>query len=101
MRETIMPNDIIKHKPTGETWVVAGVNHQTRELVPMGYHFPSVAKVEDCEIIERRYEFESQSEEVIKALKKAGMTNFIDFRSAMWHGLLRYAEDGERKGGDE
>lgn len=88
MREIIMPNDIIRHKPTGETWVVAGVNHQTRELVPMGYPFPTIAKMEDCEITERRYEFESQSAEVIKALKQEGMVNFIDFRSAMWHGLL-------------
>lgn len=88
MREKIMPNDVVKHKPTGETWVVAGVNHQTGELIPMGYPFPSIAKTDDCEILERRYETESQSEEVIEALKKRGLLNFIDVRSAMWHGLL-------------
>lgn len=88
MRETIMPNDIVKHKPSGETWVVAGVNHYTKELVPKGYPFPSIAKMDDCEIIERRYEFESQGVDVISAFKKEGMLNFIDVRSAMWHGLL-------------
>lgn len=88
MRETIMPNDLIKHKPTGEIWVVAGVNHATHEVVPMGYPFPSIAKMEDCEIIERHYEAESQSVAVINAFKKEGMLNFIDMRSAMWHGLL-------------
>lgn len=88
MRETIMPNDIVRHKPTGETWVVAGVNHQTKKLVPMGYPFPTIAKAGDCEILERRYETESQSKEVIEALKKHGLLNFIDVRSAMWHGLL-------------
>ena len=80
MREIIMPNDVVKHKPTGETWVVAGVNHQTGELIPMGYPFPSIAKTDDCEILERRYETESQSKEVIKALKKHGLLNFIDVR---------------------
>ena len=88
MRETIMPNDIIIHKPSGETWVVAGVNHQTKEVVPKGYPFPSVAKLDDCEIIERRYEIECQGVDVINAFKKAGMINFIDVRSAMWHDLL-------------
>ena len=81
MREKIMPNDVVKHKPTGETWVVAGVNHQTGELIPMGYPFPSIAKTDDCEILERRYETESQSEKVIEDLKKRGLLNFIDVRS--------------------
>ena len=88
MRETIMPNDVVKHKPTGETWVVAGVNHLTKEVVPKGYPFPTIARIEDCEIIERRYEFEVQEEDVIDAFRKEGMLNFIDVRSAMFLGLM-------------
>lgn len=84
----IMPNDTVLHKPSGEKWVVAGVNHATGELCPMGYPFPSVAKIADCEIIEKGYETEFQSESVIKAFINLGMLNFIDVRSAMFLGLM-------------
>lgn len=69
MRNRIMPNDTVKHRPSGETWVVCGVNHESGSLVPMGYPFPSIANVEDCELIKRRYETEPQSEEQIKAMR--------------------------------
>lgn len=88
MRTNIMPNDVILHKPSGETWVVAGVNYATREVCPAGYPFPSVAKMEDCEILERNYETEPQSLDAIRAFQKCGMPNFIDTRSAMFHGVL-------------
>lgn len=84
----IMPNDTVLHKPSGEKWVVAGVNHATGELCPMGYPFPSVAKIADCEIIEKGYEAEFQSEEIIKAFRDRGMLNFIDIRSAIYLGIL-------------
>jgi len=87
-RTKIMPNDIIRHIPSGETLVVAGVNHVTKEICPKGYPFPSVVKMEDCELVERRYEFECQSENVIRAFMKHGMQNFIDVRSAMFHGII-------------
>lgn len=45
MRNRIMPNDTVKHRPSGEIWVVCGVNHESGSLVPMGYPFPSIAKV--------------------------------------------------------
>lgn len=92
MRTRIMPNDTVKHRPSGETWFVCGVNHESGSLVPMGYPFPSIANVEDCELIERRYETEPQSEEQIKALQAHGLTGYIDARSACFHGIIRRKE---------
>lgn len=86
--ERIMPNDIVKHKPTGETWVVCGVNHTDGLLIPCGYPFPTVAKVEDCELIEKRHHIEYQSEEYIKTLLEKGLSNYVDVRSAMLHGII-------------
>ena len=91
-RTNIMPNDIGLHKPSGEKWVVAGVNYATREVVPYGYPFPSFGKMEDCEIVERRYELEFQPKKVISEFLSRGMPTFIDLRSAMFHGML-FEED--------
>ena len=88
MRTKILPNDVVLHRPTGEKWVVCGVNHEAGRLVPCGYPFPSVADIKDCELIERHYETTPQSEEQIAALKKEGMTNYIDVRSALFYGIL-------------
>lgn len=88
MRKEIRPNDVVLHRPSGEKWVVAGVNYETGEVVPFGYPFPSVGKMVDCEIVERKYETEPQSEETIKKFLDMGMVNFIDTRSAMFHGFL-------------
>lgn len=84
----IMPNDIVLHKPTGETWVVCGVNHTDGTLIACGYPFPSKAKVEDCELLEARYHVEPQSIEEINILKSHGLDNYIDVRSAIFHDLL-------------
>lgn len=84
-RTNIMPNDTVFHKPTGETWVVCGVNHDLGTLVPCGYPFPSMARIEDCELIERGYEKEPQNQEQIAALKKHHMESYIDARSAELH----------------
>jgi hypothetical protein len=79
----IMPNDIVKHRPSGEEWVVCGVNYRNGELIPCGYPFPSIAKIEDCDLIEKRYDTMHQTEEQIKALQKDGMDSFVDVDSAM------------------
>ena len=42
-RTDIRPNDTILHKPTGETWVVCGVDREKGKLIPCGYPFPSLA----------------------------------------------------------
>lgn len=87
-RNDIRPNDTVLHRPTGETWVVCGVNRDLGTLIPCGYPFPSMARLEDCELVERGYEKEPQSEEQIRALQKHGMTSYIDVRSAMFHGII-------------
>jgi hypothetical protein len=84
----IRPNDIVLHKPSGETWVVCGVDHSKGELIPCGYPFPTLAKVSDCELIEEGYTAKGQPEEYIKALQKHGLDRFIDVRSAMFHGII-------------
>lgn len=88
MRDCIMPNDVVLHKPTGETIVVCGVNHEKGELVASGWPFPSIYHVEDCEIVEQNYEHECQSVQQIDALRKEGLVSFIDVRSAMYHGVI-------------
>ena len=88
MRTKIMPNDVVRVKQTGEEIVVCGVNLETRELIAMGYPFPSMFKMDDCEIIEANYEHEYQTENSIEALRREGLTGFIDVRSAMFHGLI-------------
>ena len=88
MRERIMPNDVVLHKPTGETIVVCGVNHEKGKLVACGYPFPSIMNTADCEIKEWNYETQFQSEECIKALKDHGLTSFIDVKSAMFLDMI-------------
>ena len=84
----IRPNDVVLHKPSGEKWVVCGVDHSKDELIPCGYPFPTLAKLSDCELIEERYHIEPQTEEQIKALQKEGLDRFIDGLSAMFHGII-------------
>lgn len=84
----IRPNDVVLHKPTGETWIVCGVNYDSQTLIPCGYPFPSIAKIEDCELLEEHYTAKGQPEEYIIALKKHNLDNYIDVRSAMFHGFL-------------
>lgn len=87
MRE-IKPNDIVLHKPTGEKWVVCGVNNATGELIPCGHPFPSIAKISDCELLESKYMTKPQTIEQINLLKEYGLTNFIDVTSTMFHGVF-------------
>lgn len=84
----IRPNDIVLHKPTGEKWIVAGVHNDGKSLIPKGWPFPTVAKTEDCELLEERYTTKPQEESVIKVLMEEGMQAYVDVRSAMLHGIL-------------
>lgn len=93
MRDVIKPNDIVLHKPSGEKWVVAGVNYDEGRLIPMGYPFPSLAKIEDCELLERRYEFEPQEESIINAFINRGLSSFVDARSTMYLGEWSGVDD--------
>lgn len=87
-RTTVKPNDVVLHKPSGEKWVVAGVDRDCSRLIPMGYPFPTIAKLEDCELLECHYETHPQDENVIRGLLDRGLTSFIDPMSAMLHGLI-------------
>ena len=84
----IRPNDVVLHKPSGEKWVVCGVDHSKDELIPCGYPFPTLAKISDCVLIEERYYIEPQTEVQIQALRIHGLDRFIDVRSAMFHGVI-------------
>jgi hypothetical protein len=80
----IMPNDIVKHMPTEEKWTVCGVNYELDALIPCGHPFPSMAKISDCTLIEKRYTKEPQTTEQINALKRCGLLGFIDVASMTW-----------------
>ena len=84
----IQPSDIVLHKPSGEKWVVCGVNYQTGELIPCGYPFPSIGKIADCEIVEKRYHVDGQPLEHIRSLMDRGYMSLVDVRSAMFHGVI-------------
>lgn len=84
----IKPSDTVLHKPSGETWVVCGVDHDKGELIPCGYPFPTLAKLSDCELIEEGYTAHGQPKEYIEALQKHGLERFIDPLAAMFHGII-------------
>lgn len=83
MRTDIKPNDVVLHKPSGEKWVVAGVNAEEGKLIPYGYPFPSIANMADCELLERGYEAKPQEERVIREFMNHGLLSFVDVRSAL------------------
>ena len=95
MRNRIKPNDIVTVKQTGEQIVVAGVDYEHGELIAKGWPFPSLFKIADCELMERCYETEPQSEDVIKELKNQGLTRFIDPVSALFHSNFFHDAEGE------
>lgn len=72
----IRPGDFVLHKPSGEEWVVCGVNHNKGELIPCGYPFPSYAQIDDCVLVESRNKH--QTDEMKKALARHGLQSFIE-----------------------
>lgn len=72
----IRSGDFALHKPTGEEWVVAGVNKEQNRLIPCGYPFPSMAKLDDCELTKSRGL--KQTDEIKKALRQHGCESFIE-----------------------
>lgn len=51
--------DVILHRPTGETWVVAYVDEARGEVTPCGWPF-CWARLEDCDMKERASDEESE-----------------------------------------
>jgi hypothetical protein len=48
--QSIQPADVVKHNPSGETWVIAAVNGD--EVMPCGWP-ESIAKAKDCVIVKK------------------------------------------------
>jgi len=96
MRDVIKPNDIVLHKPSGEKWVVAGVNYDEGRLIPMGYPFPSLAYISDCELLEERYESEFQDLGVIRYFRDHGLVSYIDDLSAVFDDDMIVEEEDEQ-----
>ena len=57
--------DTVKHKPTGETWVVARVTDTS--VYPAGWP-PCCAELKDCELVEKATQ--KQQYTMIEACKK-------------------------------
>ena len=77
MKPKIMAGDTVLHRPSGETWVVCGVDREKGRLIPCGYPFPSVARLEDCELLERR-KTKEQPREYAEALLAHGFGRFVE-----------------------
>lgn len=73
----IKANDLVLHKPSGETWVVCGVDPAAGELIPCGYPFPTVAKLADCELV-RPSKTTKQPRELKDCLLKHGLGRFAE-----------------------
>lgn len=74
----IRANDVVRHNPSGETWVVCGVSYERNELVPCGYPFPTLAKLSDCELVESCGM--PQTEATKRSLIALGMASLVDQR---------------------
>ena len=73
----IKADDLVLHKPSGETWVVCGVDPAAGELIPCGYPFPTVAKLADCELV-RPSKTTKQPRELKDCLLKPGLGRFAE-----------------------
>ena len=71
-----MANDTVLHIPSGETWTVCGVHKNGRTLIPCGYPFPTLAKVEDCIVVKKSSEPQNNEEKA--ALRKHGLDNYLE-----------------------
>ena len=72
----ISPNDIVRHEPSGEEWVVCGINHETGYLIPCGYPFPSFGKISDCTLLQHMAL--PQTEKMREALIRAGYSTYLE-----------------------
>ena len=57
--------DVVLHRPSGETWLVAYADESRGEIVPCGWPF-CIARVEDCDMKEAASD--EQSEELLQEL---------------------------------
>lgn len=73
----IKADDVVLHKPSGETWVVCGVDHAAGELIPCGYPFPTIAKLADCELVSPS-KTAKQPKEFKDCLLEHGLVRFVE-----------------------
>jgi hypothetical protein len=74
----IRPNDTVLHRPSGEQWVVCGVDPERDELIPCGYPFPTLARLSDCELVEEHYSRTGQPEEYKEVLRAQALFRFVE-----------------------
>lgn len=72
----IRATDVVFHRPTGEEWVVCGVNEANGTLIPCGYPFPTMADISDCEL--RESSGQPQPEDYKRALRGHGLESYIE-----------------------
>ena len=73
----IKADDVVLHKPSGETWVVCGVDRAASELIPCGYPFPTIAKLSDCELVSPS-KTTKQPREFKDCLLEHGLGRFVE-----------------------
>lgn len=71
----IKAGDVVKHEPTGETWVVCGVDYKSGGLIPCGYPFPTLGRISDCALVRQG---SGQSKEMKNALRDHHLFSFIE-----------------------
>ena len=92
----IRPNDYVRHMPSGEEWVVCGINYKRNGLVPCGYPFPTLAKITDCELLESRDL--PQTTEMKEALQRCGMSVYIEGTETGTYRIVKTEREGENDG---
>ena len=72
----IRPNDVILYKPTGEKFVVYGVDKEQENVIVWGKSFAKLS-ADDCELVDEKYQTKTQ----INMLREHGLTKYIDIFS--------------------
>lgn len=85
----VKAGDSVRHRPSGESWLVAAVSPNGAELVCCGWP-ETIAKVGDCEVIERCSE--PSREEMIERCKDGN-----DVRGSWTRELLRVREEHRQR----
>ena len=74
--ERIHAGDMVRNTRTGERLIVAGVNYDLNQFVPMGYPFPSIEKICEYEVVER--DAVTVTEHVRNSLRNRHMESYIE-----------------------
>lgn len=72
----IRAGDMVRNTRTGERLIVAGVNYELNQFVPMGYPFPSIEKICEYEVVER--DAVTVTEHIRNSLRNHHMESYIE-----------------------